>query len=385
MFKLLKNGHCYAPENIGNMDILLCYDKICRLEDNINIKNLWDVEIYDCSNKYICPGFIDQHLHITGGGGEEGPVSRIPEIGFSDIVSAGVTTIVGLLGVDGITRNIAGLLTKARALEAEGITTFIYTGCYGSPIATLTGKAITDISLIDKIIGIGEIAISDYRSSHLTVQDLKQLAYEAKVGGLLGGKAGIMHIHLGDGKEGLFPLKMLLQDSDFPINMFVPTHINRKKELFLEGVEYHKMGGNIDLTAGENGSAGYSVPEAVELLVNSGSNLDRVTVSSDGNGSIPTKDGQVSGVGKVIQLFEDIKSCISEKNIEMEIALKIVTLNVAKILNLYPQKGVIMANADADIIVLNKNLSLDKVLVRGELIIDKGKLLKNGRFEKKYE
>jgi beta-aspartyl-dipeptidase (metallo-type) len=383
MFKLLKNGNCYAPESIGNMDILLCYDKICRIEDNINIKDLWDVEIYDCSNKYICPGFIDQHLHITGGGGEEGPVSRIPEIGFSDIVSAGVTTIVGLLGVDGITRNIAGLLTKARALEAEGITTFIYTGCYGSPIATLTGKAITDISLIDKIIGIGEIAISDYRSSHLTVQDLKQLAYEAKVGGLLGAKAGIMHIHLGEGKEGLSPLKMLLEDSNFPINMFVPTHINRKKELFLEGIEYHKMGGNIDLTAGENGKVGYSVPEAVELLVKTGSNLDRVTVSSDGNGSIPTRDGSANGVGKVMQLFEDIKSCISEKNIKMEIALKIVTLNVAKILNLYPQKGVIMANADADIIVLNKNLSLDKVLVKGELVLDKGMLLKNGRFEKK--
>ncbi len=84
--------------------------------------------------------FIDQHLHITGGGGENGPASLISEIAAKDILSAGITTVVGLLGFDAISRNIAGLLTKARALKQQGITAYIYTGSYDVPPVTLTGK-----------------------------------------------------------------------------------------------------------------------------------------------------------------------------------------------------------------------------------------------------
>ena len=142
MFKLLKRGECYAPKFLGKKDILVAFNKIYKIDENIATDNLIDVEIIDCTDKIICPGFIDQHLHITGGGGEEGFVSRIPEIKFSDILTAGITTVVGLLGFDSITRNVEGLLAKARALETEGLNTYIYTGSYGIPTATITGKVI---------------------------------------------------------------------------------------------------------------------------------------------------------------------------------------------------------------------------------------------------
>ena len=186
-----------------------------------------------------------------------GPVSRIPEIMFSEIIEAGITTVVGVLGFDSITRNIAGLLAKARALEAEGLTTYIYTGSYGSPTETLTGRVLTDIVLLDKVIGVGEVAIADYRSNHPSLEDLRTLASEANAGGMLGGKAGVMHIHLGDGKEGLDSLFRLLNESDFPIEMFVPTHINRNPALFEQGMELWRRGGNIDLTAGETAGTHY--------------------------------------------------------------------------------------------------------------------------------
>ena len=168
----------------------------------------------------VCPGIIDQHVHITGGGGEQGPISRIPEIMFSELVEAGVTTVVGVLGFDSITRSVAGLLAKARGLEAEGITTYIYTGSYGSPTETLTGRVLTDIVLLDKVIGVGEIALSDYRSFHPSLEDLRVLASEAMAGGMLGGKAGILHLHVGDGREGLGSLFRLLDESDFPLNIW---------------------------------------------------------------------------------------------------------------------------------------------------------------------
>lgn len=329
MFKLLKNGICYAPQYLGKKDILIVLNKICKIDDTVPGENLRDVEIIDCTDKIICPGFIDQHLHITGGGGEEGFISRIPEIKLSEILVAGITTVVGVLGFDSITRNIAGLLAKARALEEEGLNTYIYTGSYEVPTATITGKAMKDITLIDKIIGIGEIAISDHRSSHPTIDMLREVAYEARLGGLLSKKAGIVHIHVGDGKNGLRPLKELIENSDFPIDMFIPTHLNRNKNLFHQAIEFANSGGNIDLTAGQSSESGYSIPDAMELLLREKVAMERVTVSSDGNGSIPST-GSGPSVGKALQLFEDIRICILDRKLDLTTILKTVSENVAR-------------------------------------------------------
>lgn len=385
MFRLLKGGQCYNPANIGKKDVLVAYDKIYRIGDDIPENLFPDIEVIDCRNKIICPGFIDQHLHITGGGGEQGPLSRIPEIMLGDIISAGVTTLVGVLGVDGVTRNITGLLAKARALQAEGITTYIYTGSYGVPTATLMGKPITDISLIDKVIGIGEIAIADYRSSYPSDQLLKELASEAMVGGMLGDKAGVMHIHVGDGKEGLSTLFKLIGGCDFPIKMFVPTHLNRNRMVFVQAMEFARRGGYIDFTAGEKTGKGYSVPDALQVLLDSGISIDNVTVSSDGNGSIQGNNGSDGGVGKVKQLFDDIKSCVLNKGISLDLALRPVTVNVAKVLKLYPRKGTLAAGSDADILVLNEgDLNISTMLIGGEVFINNGKVVRKGKYERSY-
>lgn len=382
MIKLLKGGHCFTPDDAGKKDILVISDKIYKIEDDIPGNFAQEMEIIDCSGSYIWPGFIDQHVHITGGGGEEGPISRIPEIMLSEIISAGVTTVVGVLGADDITRSMPNLLAKAHGLQAEGITTFVYTGSYRIPTATLTGRVISDISLVDKAIGAGEIAIADYRSSYPTLQQMIELASEVKTGALIGAKAGVMHIHVGDGKGGMGLLFKLLEECDLEAGMFVPTHINRNKALLEQGIEYLKKGGCIDLTAGEKTGKGYSVPDALKLLLSRGVNMEKITVSSDGNGSVPSADGGSSGIGKVVQLFNDVRSCILDKNIKVDIAIKTVTANVAKVLKLYPKKGALMAGSDADIIILNKNdLSIKGLIIGGGTFIENGKVIRKGRYE----
>ena len=67
--------------------------------------------------------------------------------------------------------------------------------------------------------------------------------------------------------------------------MFVPTHLNRNRALFDQTVRHHKTGGTIDLTAGEETEEWIGVPQCLARLVEAGNGLDRVTVSSDGNGS----------------------------------------------------------------------------------------------------
>ncbi len=359
----------------------MVYGKIFMISDSISLDVPWDVEEIDCAGKIVCPGFIDQHVHITGGGGEEGPLSKVPELMLGEIVSAGVTTVVGVLGVDGITRSTAELLAKARSLELEGITSYIYTGSYNVPTTTLMGRAAADIALIDKVIGIGEIAISDYRSSYPSTQTLKELASEARVGGMIGGKAGVLHLHVGDGKDRLRPLFNLVNECDFPLSMFVPTHLNRNRQLFNDALEYARTGGYIDLTAGEITGTGYSVADAIVLALQHGIDPEHITVSSDGNGSVPQGAGEGSQVGKVVNLFNDIRECIVGKRIDISIAIRTVTSNAARILGIYPVKGILAENSDADIVVLNKDFTLDKVFAKGQLMVDKGKLVRKGRFE----
>lgn len=377
MFTLLTGGECYIPEHIGKKDILLAFDKIYKIEDSIERDKLWDVTVIDCSNKIIMPGLIDQHVHILGGGGEEGPVSRIPELQLSELIRAGVTTVVGVLGFDSVTRNIANLLAKANGLQAEGITTYIYTGSYSIPTSTLTGKIVNDISLIDKVIGVGEIALADHRSSHPNLQILKELSSEARMGGLIGAKAGIVHMHIGDGKEGIKLLFQLIQETDFPIDMFIPTHMNRNKVLFEQGIEFLDMGGYIDITAGESSEKGYSVPDALVRVIQENKNIDQVTVSSDGNGS-----NLGNGICKVSQLFADLKDSITEKNLDITSVIKTATTNVSKFLKLYPRKGTMQTGSDADLLVITKDtFSIDSVIVGGEIFMQNGEIKKKGTFE----
>lgn len=379
MFKLLTGGHCFIPKDAGIKDILVSFDKICLVADRIDPDSAWDAEVIDCRGCLVCPGLIDQHVHITGGGGEQGPASRIPELGFSEIVEAGVTTLVGVLGFDSISRSIAGLLAKARGLESEGITTFIYTGSYGSPTETLTGRVLSDMVLLDKVIGAGEIAISDYRSYHPTLQDLRNLASEVLAGGMLGDKAGVLHLHVGDGKEGLNPLLELIEQSDFPPEMFVPTHINRNPRIFEQGLGLLSRGGNIDLTAGE--TVGYSVAESFARLIKQASGLERVTLSSDGNGSAPTSESNQTGFTRMGQLLDDIRSAVRDAGLDFSTLLRTVTVNPARLLKLYPRKGCIQAGSDADILVLQQeDLSIQTLLAKGEVAVTGKKAIKHGHY-----
>lgn len=325
---------------------------------------------FDCGGLVAYPGLIDQHVHIIGGGGEQGFDSRVGEIQFEDILSAGITTLVGLLGTDDCTKSLEALLAKAKSLEHQGITTFLYTGSYSIPVVTFTQSIKRDLVLIDKVIGTGEIAISDHRSSQPDVGALQEVAHETHIGGLIGGKAGVVHFHVGDGKLGLTPLLQLVKESDYPIEEFVPTHVNRNPSLFAQAEEYWKNGGNIDLTAGE--SAGFTVPDGLRKLLDSGLDLERVTVSSDSNGSIPG-----GGVSKIQSLFNDIKNCIVSEKINPETAIRPVTENVAKVLKIYPQKGTLQEGSDADILITDHNFTINKLFCRGRLMVDHGRILKN--------
>ena len=362
---LLKNIECYSPEPLGKKDLLIACDKIEALVpvDKFSDNPLIETQL-DCSGLFAFPGIIDQHVHILGGGGEQGFESRAKELDVSDIRNSGVTTIVGLLGADGTTRTLESLYAKAKSLEAQNVTAYLYSGSYTVPPVTFTGNITRDLVLIDMVIGAGEIAVSDYRSSCPTLPELLRLASNTYLGGMLGKKAGVVHFHIGDGKDGLTPLKKILDQSDLPKEALVPTHTNRTQSVFKEAIGYCSAGGYIDLTAGE--SAGIAVPDAIHRLQKDGINLSRVTVSSDAGGSIPS-----GGVAKNQALFDDLVACI-RSGISPTDAFRLATENVAKLLKLYPKKGTLQEGSDADIVIVNEEFHIRMLFSRGKLVLQNG-------------
>ena len=389
---LIKNGTVYAPWNLGEKDILVTGDQIGLIGDDLNFSDSIAGEIIDATGKFLVPGFIDSHVHIAGGGGEGGFKTRTPEIVLSDIVRAGVTTVVGLLGTDGTTRTMTNLLAKARALEEEGITSFIYTGSYQMPVRTLTGSIIDDIVLIDKIIGVGEIAISDHRSSHPTATQLAQLLAEARVGGLLSGKAGVVNFHMGDGDQMLAPLEEALRISDIPPTQFIVTHVNRNERLFQKAIEFAKQSGLIDLTTyreedDHHGTSG-SCSELLKKALLDGVKIENISFSSDAQGSLPVFDnnGNFSGleVARIDSLLRELKASIKETGLPPEVVLQTVTSNPARNLKL-SKKGQIRCGNDADIVIFSEQWEIDSVLAKGKWLMRNGEILRYGTFESRNE
>lgn len=387
-FTLLCGADVLAPEDIGRQNILIAGEKIAAIGPNLTAPQNYPCQVVDLSNCILMPGFIDSHVHITGGGGEGGFATRTPEILLSQITTSGVTTVVGCLGTDGTTRSVVNLLAKARALETEGISAYMYTGAYELPAPTITGSVRSDIIIIDKIIGAGEIALSDHRSAQPSYQEYKNLAAQSRVGGMLSAKAGVVDMHIGDGKDGLAVLFKIVAGGEIPMTQFIPTHINRNHTLLKEGIKWAKQGGIMDITSGVSPSAGSSKAvkpsQAVKQALDAGVAIDNITMSSDGNGSMPIFDekGNTVGVGVASQksMLQEIRDMVKLEKIAPSMAIRLVTSNIARVLKL-TAKGTLKEGMDADFTVVDKDFALKHVWARGTQMVKDATPVVWGTFE----
>jgi len=386
MLQLISQARVFSPEDIGIKDILIADEKITAIEEpgKIKIEGL-ELKRIDGSGLIILPGFIDPHVHILGGGGEGGPATRAPEIRVEDCALAGVTTVIGCLGTDSITRHLSSLLAKARALEIEGLSAWIYAGAYNLPTPTITGSVRSDLVLIDKVIGAGEIALSDHRSSQPTYEQFLELVAECRVGGMLGGKAGLAHFHLGDGKRGLEYLFRMVKETEIPVTQVIPTHTSRNQQLFEQALEWLKLGGFIDLTTGPEpvDKGEISVRDALKRIKEAHLPLNHVTVSSDSNGSLPVfnEKGELMGLTVANQrdFLRTFQHIWRENILTRQETIQVFSTNAAGFYKL-PGKGKVQPGFEADLLAINESAELQYVFSRGKALIEKGQLKVKGTF-----
>ena len=386
MFELITNANLFSPASLGIRHLLVCAGKIVFIGEQLpRLDDALEINVTDLGGARLVPGLIDAHTHLTGGGGEAGPSTRVPPLALSQITSAGVTSVIGLLGTDDLTRSPQNLLSQVMGLREEGLSAWCYTGGYHIPVATLTGSVRGDIVNLEPVIGVGEVAISDHRSSQPTLDEILRLASEAHVAGLMTGKAGIVHFHLGDGKRGLELIRDSLACSEIPARVFNPTHVNRNKPLFEEACELTAQGCNVDLTAfpADSGDEGWSAEDAVERYFDKGCDPSKLTISSDGGGCLPhfNEQGELlkMGFASCSAMAHCIKSLL-DRGLSEQTVLPLMTSNVAQLLKLV-NKGQIATGFDADLVVLDQANRVDSVMARGVWQVKNNKQLVSGLFE----
>ncbi|MBR8462640.1 beta-aspartyl-peptidase [Campylobacter sp. faydin G-105] len=375
---LIKNIEIFSPKFLGRKDIFVCNGKIVCIDNDLS-PNLPNLKQIDGSKLIATPGLIDKHVHITGGGGEGGFKTRVPEIMLSKFIKAGITTAVGLLGTDSATRSVENLVAKANALNDEGISCYVHTGAYNADTPTITGNIQKDIVFIETIIGT-KLAISDHRSSSVTRDELARIVSAGRVAGMISSKSGHTTLHMGDGQKGLELVYDVLSEYDIPITFFQPTHVNRNENLFAQAIKFTKDGGYIDLTCKNK----ITPLEAVKRIKSLGISTHKTTISSDGYGSYSNydSDGKLIkiGVASVKAIFEEFISFIND-GFKLEEALTFFTTNVANSIALGGKKGQLLNGYDADILLFDENLNLEFMIAKGKILKDNQGFIARGIYE----
>jgi len=384
---LIRNAELYKPHYAGRTDILVCGGAIAAIGQGLTLPAGVEAEEIDVEGLIVIPGLIDGHVHIAGAGGEGGPATRTTEMKLSEMFEGGVTTVVGCLGTDGFTRNVESVLMKAKAIKLEGGSAWIWTGAYQVPCPTITGDIGKDIAMIEEVIGVGEVALSDHRSSCPSTEELIRIAAHARVGGMLGKKAGLVNIHMGDARNPFSPIEEAVKRSELKYTQFLPTHCNRNNYIFEDSRIYGKTG-FIDITT----SAWPYFPDeeikpstALKMLLEAGVPVQNITFSSDACGSLPSFDEK----GNLIRLetglpsagLKEIRDAVNIEKLPVETAIRVMTSNPASVLKLR-RKGSIEKGMDADLLFLTKNLEMVHLLAMGRWAVREGTVIMKGNYEK---
>jgi beta-aspartyl-dipeptidase (metallo-type) len=366
MLLLIENGELYDPVPRGTQSLLIANDRIekvgpvdRRTLDTLGLEH----EVIDAAGCAVVPGFIDPHEHLLGGSGEGSLALQTPELVLREVVRAGITTVVGTLGVDTTMKTIAGLLARVKAFKEEGLSAWLWTGGYNVPPTTVMRSIREDMLFVDEVVGAGEVAISDERGLNQSAQELAKLVRDTHVGGLLSGKAGITHLHVGEEETRLQPLREIIEDFQVKPESLYPTHVQRNARLLREAIDLANAGAHVDFDVVNEDLAKW-----LGFFIENGGPLDKLTISSDTDSTTPDI------------YWEQICSLVVRHGYTLDYVLPLVTTNPARVLKL-DKKGRLEVGKDADIVILSRDsLEIRDVIARGKRMVADGEPVVREKF-----
>ena len=382
MFLLIKNGEVFTPQSIGVKDVLICAGKIVQISDNIDQPQGVATDIIDATDMIVTPGIVDTHIHLLGAGGGGGPDTRSSVVHFSTIARAGVTTAIGTLGLDTMGFGPRELYIRARALEREGLSTYMLTGSYALPSVTITGAVSTDIVFIDKVIGL-KLAMREVLCRSPDKEQLKSILSEVMRAGRWSAKAGVVVAHQGDVPGSMSWVCDALDELMIPKRHFIATHINRSIEILSDAIECAKRGMILDLTGNIPKPEAISAAKALKMMLDTGVPLDNITFSSDSGAFHSYGDGDDT-ILPVDVCIKEIREMVKSEEIPLQDAISTLTINPARLYCLDDVKGSIEVGKDGDVLLFDRSITLDSVIAKGKILVKDGRPIVRGRLEESY-
>jgi beta-aspartyl-dipeptidase (metallo-type) len=382
-FTLLKGGQVVLPTGIERRDLLLAGGRIVALAERLDQPVRSELlATHDLGGLTVAPGLVDAHVHFLGGGGGDGFETRLPELALTDLTANGITTVVGAPGIDMVSRNMEGLLAKARGLRAEGLSAFVYMGGFHRPLGSITGSVWRDSYLLADVIGV-KLAVGEPRAPSISERELVDLARELAWVERATGRGAVLHIHLGLAEDGPALLQRAIPRFPSPARAVI-THCNYAEQNLAAAIGLAPTGVLLDITttlAPERGVPGaVSGADAVAALLRAGVGSRQISMSTDGNGHVPKEvDGSWEPYRTHMDsLLDDIRAVARTESLAT--ALSLATANPADALRL-PRKGRIAEGADADFIAIDDEVRLVEVYAGGRRFVHEGRPVVLGRAE----
>ena len=379
---LVTNCRLYnAEDDKENVSILIEDGVIRQIGD---IKAEAGCDVLDAQGRIAAPGFIDVHIQGAGGAdildGKREALEAISKtcarFGVTSFLATTVYNASGdnehlTLAADCTGRDLGGANLVGIHLEgpfiAENKKGMIQPGCICpasmevlDKILDMTAGKLAMMTIAPELEGSLEIIHRLVDSNIVASFAHSGADYEQTVAGIA---AGISHAtHLFNAMSGIHhrspgPLVAIFE------NKYVTA------QLIADGVHIHpsvlKLAfdvlGTERVVLITDGMQAMGLPDGKYVY-------NGIEYESK-KGAARYKDGTL--IGTALGLSEMVKRCISFTGCGLDVAVKMVTENPARLLGIEQSKGSIAVGKDADLVLLGDDLSVQKTIVGGSIVFGK--------------
>ncbi|MBQ4404270.1 MAG: adenine deaminase [Selenomonadaceae bacterium] len=299
-------------------------------------------KIFDAGGKYLCPGFIDGHIHIESSYISPEQLGRI-------IVPRGTTSIIAdpheianVCGLDGIRYMLeAAKHTKLNIIQA--MPSCVPATPFEDAGAVIEAADMKELLGDENIFGLGEFMNAP---GIINCDDkvLDKILLAKNMGKLIDGHAPNL-----TGKN---------------LNAYLSAGVGGDHECTTVEEMHERIAKGMYVLIRE-GSACHNLKTLVKGV--NQKNSRRVLLCSD--------DCQPKTILELGHMDKNVRMCV-EEGLDPITAIQLATINVAESIGIY-DRGIIAVGAHADLILLDdlKTFHVDKVWIGGELVAENGKYL----------